>query len=214
MGGTVSSHDLIRAPCVLGDCPVKLKDECARPIQMITSMGILSLRKVCLSLPNGRGKSSARMILVGPVVICVFAAFFLLQKPSAQQVSIIFTGSTNSVLGVPSASFLVSNITSRVLFVTEIGFVQTKERGVWNENVSTQSRIIGLLPHETFVVSVPKPSHCDAWRVFVESGGPRSSFTLRVGNLYEQQPLQFEPLSYLLLAPVLHYTRAHSQEIK
>jgi hypothetical protein len=154
------------------------------------------------------------MILVGAMVICVFASFFFLRKSSTQQVSIIFTGSTNSVSGVPSASFLVSNNTTRVLFVTEAGFVQTKERGVWNENVSTQSRIIGLLPYETFVVTVPKPEHCDAWRVFLESGRPRSSIRRRVGDLYEQQPLQFAPLSYLLLAPVLNYSRSHSEEIK
>jgi len=177
-------------------------------------MGIFSLRTVWLSHSNGRGNPSAGRILVGAIVICVFAAFLFLHKASPQQVSIIFTGSTNAVSGVPSASFLVSNITSRVLFVTETGFVQTKERGVWNENVSTQSRIIGLLPFETFVVTVSKPERCDAWRVFLESGRPRSSFRRRLGNLYEQQPLQFEPLSYLLLAPVLHYTRSHSEEIK
>ena len=176
-------------------------------------MDVFSLRKVCRSHPNGR-KSSAGMILVRTIVICVFAAFFFLHKTSPQQVSIIFTGYTNSVSGAPSASFFVRNNTTRVLFVTETGFVQTKERGAWNENVSTPSRIIGLLPYETFVVTVPKPVRFEAWRVFLESGRPRSSFRRRLGNLYEQQPLQFEPLSYLLLAPVLHYTRSHSEEIK
>jgi hypothetical protein len=92
--------------------------------------------------------------------------------------------------------------------------MQEKECGVWRENVSTQSRVIALIPNETFIVSVPKPTDCESWRVFLQSGRPRSSFTRGIGKIYERQPFRCEPLTYLLLAPVLGKKLSYSEEIK
>jgi len=155
-----------------------------------------------------------KAIAVGVVAAFVCSIPLLRRKASEQELSIVFAGYTNSATGAPSANFVVSNTLSRVLFVSESGLVVKKEAGAWNESASTCSRVIALPPNETFIVNVPRPTDCKSWRVLLHSGQPRGSLRRRIGTIYEQQPFRFEPLTYLLLAPVLRHTASYSEEIK
>jgi hypothetical protein len=159
-------------------------------------------------------QTKAKRGAIGVLVIIALSTLIFLKKTSKHDLTIVFTGYTNSATGVQSANFIVSNVAERIVFVSDKGSVQMKERGEWTETASTSSKIIGLQPRQTFVVNVPKPTNGEAWRIFLTSGRPRGSFMRRIGNVYEQQPLQFEPLSYLLLAPVLRYTFTYSEEIQ
>jgi hypothetical protein len=152
---------------------------------------------------------------VGAISTFVFSAFFFLGRGPGRDLSITFAGYTNSAAGVPSASFVVSNAAPGVLFVSKTGIVQVKEADEWKDMPSTNTGVLPLLPKQTFIVTISRPRDCEAWRIFMTSGRPRTSLILRrIGTAYQQQPFQFEPLSYLLLAPVLGKSITYGEELR
>lgn len=165
-------------------------------------------------VPKMSKQTKAVRGLIGALIIIALSTVIFVTKTSKPDLMVAFTGYTNSATGVLSANFIVSNIAGQVVYVSEKGFVQRKERGEWIQTGQTNSRVIGLQPGEAFVVNVLKPTNCEAWRIFLTSGRPRSSVMRRIGNLYERQPFQFQPLSYLILAPVLRQTVNYGGEIQ
>ena len=194
--GLLTSFPTIPKTCVVRCALVKGKDD-------YTNHRIVS--------EMWKGTKGKRRRIGALVILALFALILL--KPSEQDLTIVFAGYTNSATGVQSANFIVRNVAGGIVFVSESGFVQSKKRGEWAEAAPTRSRVIGLQPGETFVVNVFNPTNGETWRVFLTSGRPRGSFIRRVGDIYERQPLQFEPLSYLLLSPVLRHTFSYSEEI-
>jgi hypothetical protein len=160
----------------------------------------------------------SKKVKAGPITACAMsifalAALLLFGSGPRGDLSIVFAGYANSATGVPSANFIVSNAASRVLFVSRTGIVQQKNADEWKNGTTTNRGVSALLPNQTFIVTISRPTNCEAWRIFLTSGRPRGSFRRRIGSIYEQQPLKFEPLSYLLLSPVLRHTITYSEEI-
>jgi len=160
-------------------------------------------------------KVETRAVSGGAVIIFGVAVLFFLRNDAMQDLSIRFAGSTNSVAGVPIANFVISNAAPHVLFVSKTGTLQERQGHQWIDRRSTNVGVIALMPTETLVVSVAKPTNCEAWRIWMVSGKPRTSWMWRrIGNAYNKQPFQFEPLSYFLLAPVLRQNVTYSEQIR
>jgi hypothetical protein len=167
-----------------------------------------------MSYPKFWIKVKAWTKSVGAMSLFTFAVLFFLQRDPEHDLSIVFAGYTNSATGVPIGNFVISNAAPRVLFVSKNCTLQKKQTYEWRDLASTNMGVIALLPKQTFVVRVSKPTNCEAWRISMNSGRPRTSLLWRrIGNAYQRQRFRFEPLSYLLLAPVLSKTLTYSEEI-
>jgi hypothetical protein len=155
---------------------------------------------------------------LGPIAACALiifavAALCFIRSSSRRDLSIVFIGYTNSATGVPTANFSVSNLASRVLFVSKTGTVQLKIADEWKDWAPTNTGVIALLPDQTLFVTVARPTNGEAWRISMFSGRPRTSSASQwIRNVYRQQPFQFQPLSYLVLSPVLRHTATYSEE--